>query len=122
MQKRTLVHFCLMVGFAVFAMHCAPPSAFAQATASPSSAPAAVPPVANACPRFAAGSVVHQPPALFSQNGVLNVLFSYQSTTDSVGRQLFCFMTPAGLENPTLHVNPGWAAASSSLETGVSML
>jgi FtsP/CotA-like multicopper oxidase with cupredoxin domain len=96
-----------MVGFAVFAMHCAPPSAFAQATASPSSAPAAVPPVANACPRFAAGSVVHQPPALFSQNGVLNVLFSYQSTTDSVGRQLFCFMTPAGLENPTLHVNPG---------------
>jgi FtsP/CotA-like multicopper oxidase with cupredoxin domain len=44
---------------------------------------------------------------LFSQNGVLNVQFSYQSTTDSVGRQLFCFMTPNGLENPTLHVNPG---------------
>jgi len=63
--------------------------------------------VPNPCQRFAAGSAVHQPPALFSQNGVLNVQFSYQSTTDSVGRQLFCFMTPSGLENPTLHVRPG---------------
>ena len=66
-----------------------------------------VPPVANACQRFAAGSVVQNPPALFSQNGVLNVQFSYQSVTDRVGRQLFCFMTPAGLENPTLHVKAG---------------
>jgi hypothetical protein len=45
-----------------------------------------VAPVANPCPRFAAGSVVHNPPALFSQNGVLNVQFSYQTVTDS-GRQ-----------------------------------
>jgi FtsP/CotA-like multicopper oxidase with cupredoxin domain len=66
-----------------------------------------VKPVANACQRFAAGSVVQQPPALFSSKGVLNVEFSYQTTTDSFGRQLFCFMTPAGLEDPTLHVNPG---------------
>ena len=67
----------------------------------------AVAPVANPCPRFAAGSVVHQPPALFSQNGVLAVQFSYQTTTDSAGRTLYCFMTPSGLENPTLHVKPG---------------
>jgi len=66
-----------------------------------------VPPVPNACQRFAAGSVVQNPPALFSQNGVLNVQFSYQSVTDSVGRQLFCFMTPDGLENPTLHLKAG---------------
>jgi FtsP/CotA-like multicopper oxidase with cupredoxin domain len=66
-----------------------------------------VPPVANPCQRFTAGSMIHNPPALFSQNGVLNVQFSYQTTTDSVGRQLFCFMTPNGMENPTLHVNPG---------------
>lgn len=64
-------------------------------------------PVANPCQRFKAGSVVQQPPALFSQNGVLNVRFSYQTTTDSNGRQLFCFMTPEGMENPTLHVNAG---------------
>jgi FtsP/CotA-like multicopper oxidase with cupredoxin domain len=66
-----------------------------------------VAPVANPCPRLAAGSVVHQPPALFSQNGVLNVRFSYQQTTDSVGRLLHCFMTDTGIEEPTLHVNPG---------------
>ncbi|HLW55641.1 MAG TPA: multicopper oxidase domain-containing protein [Candidatus Angelobacter sp.] len=66
-----------------------------------------VAPVANPCPRLAAGSVVSNPAALFSQNGVLNVQFSYQSVTDSVGRQLFCFMTPDGLENPTLHVKAG---------------
>jgi FtsP/CotA-like multicopper oxidase with cupredoxin domain len=69
--------------------------------------PTPVAPVANPCPRFTAGSVVHQPPALFSKNGVLTVRFSYQTTTDSIGRQLFCFMTPEGLENPTLHVSPG---------------
>jgi FtsP/CotA-like multicopper oxidase with cupredoxin domain len=66
-----------------------------------------VAPVANACQRFAAGSVVQQPPALFSQNGVLSVQFSYQTTTDIYGRQLYCFMTPAGMEDPTLYVNPG---------------
>jgi FtsP/CotA-like multicopper oxidase with cupredoxin domain len=93
----------------VLVMTLALTSAFAQtaSTASSSSSPTPVKPVANPCQRFAAGSVVHQPPALFSQNGVLNVQFSYQTTTDSVGRQLFCFMTPSGLENPTLHVNPG---------------
>ena len=83
-------------------------AAMAQTAATSSAtAPTPVAPVANACQRFAAGSVVQQPPALFSQNGVLNVRFSYQTTTDAAGRQLFCFMTPAGLENPTLHLNPG---------------
>ncbi len=67
----------------------------------------AVPPVANPCPRAAAGGVIQQPPALFSSNGVLNVQFSYQTTTDSYGRTLYCLMTPSGLEEPTLHVNPG---------------
>jgi FtsP/CotA-like multicopper oxidase with cupredoxin domain len=67
-----------------------------------------VAPVANPCAsRFAAGSVVHQPPALFSSNGVLNVRFSYQQTTDAQGRLLHCFMTPNGIQNPTLHVKPG---------------
>jgi FtsP/CotA-like multicopper oxidase with cupredoxin domain len=83
-------------------------AAMAQTTATSSTtSPTPVDPVANACQRFAAGSVVQQPPALFSKNGVLNVSFSYQTTTDPIGRQLYCFMTPSGLENPTLHVNPG---------------
>jgi FtsP/CotA-like multicopper oxidase with cupredoxin domain len=66
-----------------------------------------VPPVANPCQRFAAGSVVQTPPALSSSGGVLRVSFSYQTTSDSHNRQLFCFMTPSGLEDPTLQVNPG---------------
>jgi FtsP/CotA-like multicopper oxidase with cupredoxin domain len=91
----------ILFGIAVFAM--APLSAFGQAAS-----PTPVAPVPNPCtPRFAAGSVVHQPPALFSSNGVLNVRFSYQQTTDSVGRLLHCFMTDTGIQEPTLHVNPG---------------
>jgi FtsP/CotA-like multicopper oxidase with cupredoxin domain len=97
--------------FALAALSLLPLPAFAQgsasATASTSSSTSAVAPVRNACQRFAPGSVVQNGPALFSKNGVLNVQFSYQTVTDSVGRQLFCFMTPSGLENPTLHVNPG---------------
>src|ERR1700704_78705 len=74
-----------------------------------SSAPTAtrVAPAANPCQRFKAGGVVQNPPALFSSNGVLSVRFSYQQTTDSAGRLLHCFMTPNGLEDPTLHVKPG---------------
>jgi FtsP/CotA-like multicopper oxidase with cupredoxin domain len=84
---------------AVFAF--VPVCAFAQTTVAP------VAPVANPCPRPAAGSVVRNPPSLFSANGVLRVNFSYQTRTDVDGRTLFCFMTRDGLENPTLQVNPG---------------
>jgi FtsP/CotA-like multicopper oxidase with cupredoxin domain len=82
-----------------------PPSAFAQPIGLNTTAP--VHAVANPCPRAVAGSVVQQPPALFSSHGVLNVQFSYQQTTDQYGRTLFCLTTPSGLEEPTLHVNPG---------------
>ena len=83
-------------------------ASFGQATTSTaSSAPPAVAPVPNPCPRSAPGSVIQQPPALSSQNGVLAVQFSYQTTTDFAGRNLYCFMTPDGLQNPTLHVKPG---------------
>jgi FtsP/CotA-like multicopper oxidase with cupredoxin domain len=70
--------------------------------------PKPVAPVPYPCtPRFAAGSVIQNPAALYSSNGVLNVRFSYQQTTDSAGRLLHCFMTDTGLQEPTLHVNPG---------------
>lgn len=103
-MNRYMRFACAIAGLLLFAVTQVP--MFAQTTTTTSSAPA-VKPVANPCPRFAEGSVVHQPPALFSVNGTLNVQFSYQTTTDSAGRTLFCFMTPAGLENPTLHVRPG---------------
>jgi FtsP/CotA-like multicopper oxidase with cupredoxin domain len=66
-----------------------------------------VPPVSDPCPRFPAGSVVRNPPALFSHNGFLSVRFSYQTRMDADGRTLFSFMTPDGMENPTLYVHPG---------------
>jgi FtsP/CotA-like multicopper oxidase with cupredoxin domain len=106
-MKKTMVHLCLLFGPILIAMHSGAASAFAQATTTASSTPAAVQPVPHPCPRFAPGSVVHQPAALYSQNGVLSVQFSYQTTTDAAGRTLYCFMTPSGLENPTLHVKPG---------------
>lgn len=89
----------VVIGFFALAHLCA----FAQTTFTPP----AVAPVPNPCPRPAAGSAVLNPPALFSANGILAVNFSYQTRTDSEGRTLFCFMTPSGLENPTLHVLPG---------------
>jgi len=61
----------------------------------------------NPCPRFAAGSVVRNPPALYSKGGSLTVSLSYNTTTDTDGRTLYCFTTPSGTESPTLHVHPG---------------
>src|ERR1700722_9653579 len=61
----------------------------------------------NPCPRFAAGSTVTNPPALFSSSGVLTVNLAYNTATDADGRTLYCFTTPDGTESPTLHVHPG---------------
>jgi FtsP/CotA-like multicopper oxidase with cupredoxin domain len=92
------VKWIILTGLIAIALM--PLGAFAQT-------PAPVAPVPNPCPRLTAGGVIHNPPALYSSNGVLNVRFSYQQTTDLVGRLLHCFMTDTGIEEPTLHVNPG---------------
>jgi len=93
-----------LCGLAILAF--LPVCAFAQTTSASGPRPVALLP--NPCaPRFAAGGVIHNPPALYSANGVLNVRFSYQQTTDSVGRLLHCFMTENGIQEPTLHVKPG---------------
>ena len=70
----------------------------AQMSTTTTNVPAPVPPVANPCPRFNAGSVAHNPPALFSSNGFLRVRFSYQHRIDHDGTELLCFMTPDGLK------------------------
>ncbi|HEX4078731.1 MAG TPA: multicopper oxidase domain-containing protein [Rhizomicrobium sp.] len=59
------------------------------------------------CPRPAQGSVIVNPPDLYSQDGVLKVTFDYYTTVDQWGRTLFCYVTPDGTEGPTLHLNPG---------------
>jgi len=102
-RDRSLTRILIGVSVLVMAYLCALP----QAATATDSDPRPVAPVPNPCVRSRAGSVVEQPPALSSSNGVLNVRFSYQQTTDSVGRLLHCFMTEEGLESPTLHVKPG---------------
>ena len=62
---------------------------------------------AGNCPRPAPGSEITPPPDVFSSNGALNVHLNYVTDVDSYGRTLLCFVTPDGLESPTLHVNPG---------------
>jgi len=59
------------------------------------------------CPRPAQGSAIVNPPDLYSQNGVLTVTLDYYTTVDQWGRTLFCYVTPDGIESPTLHLNPG---------------
>ncbi|MBB6144931.1 FtsP/CotA-like multicopper oxidase with cupredoxin domain [Silvibacterium bohemicum] len=59
------------------------------------------------CARYATGSVVSAPPELESQNGVLEVTFTFQTVTDSQGLIRYCYVTNTGLEAPTLRVNPG---------------
>jgi FtsP/CotA-like multicopper oxidase with cupredoxin domain len=59
------------------------------------------------CNRPVAGSAVLPPPDLYSSAGVLNVTFEYVTSLDAQNRTLFCFVTPDGLQNPTLHVKPG---------------
>jgi FtsP/CotA-like multicopper oxidase with cupredoxin domain len=62
---------------------------------------------ADNCPRPVQGSEIAQPPDLYSQNGVLSVALDYKTMVDRWGRTLFCYVTPDGLQAPTLHVNPG---------------
>jgi FtsP/CotA-like multicopper oxidase with cupredoxin domain len=62
---------------------------------------------ANPCPQLTPGSAVPRPPDLRSQNGALNVTFNYYTSVDNNGSTVFCFVTPDGLQSPTLHVNPG---------------
>ncbi len=61
----------------------------------------------NPCPRPPQSSIVADPPALYSRNGVLRVALIYYTSTDALGRALYCFATPDGKESPTLHVRPG---------------
>jgi FtsP/CotA-like multicopper oxidase with cupredoxin domain len=93
---------CFPVFSSVLALSLTVLSGSAQTTKQDS-----VPAFANPSPRPPAGSTVRNPPALYSRDGLLIVNFSYQTTTDSDGRTLFFFVTPDGLENPTLHVHPG---------------
>jgi FtsP/CotA-like multicopper oxidase with cupredoxin domain len=59
------------------------------------------------CPRYAAGSAVQDPPIIYSQNGKLEVDFTYETELDDSGTARFCFKTLDGKQSPTLYLNPG---------------
>jgi len=105
--------------------------AFALSVSIPKTHAQAQHPAAPPCPRFEAGSIVQNPPSLYSQNGVLTVDLAYRSRTDADGRTLYCYTTLDGQESPTLHAHPGdtvilnvvneVAAPASSPEMEMSM-
>jgi FtsP/CotA-like multicopper oxidase with cupredoxin domain len=76
--------------------------------ALPSLGQAQTPDPADAvCPRSAPGSVVAPPADLFSSGGTLEVTFTYRTVVDAQGLTRYCYISDAGYEAPTLHVNPG---------------
>jgi FtsP/CotA-like multicopper oxidase with cupredoxin domain len=93
--KTTHIQLKMLLGAVIFGL--AGMSALGQ-TSSPAPPP---------CPRFPVGSVINEAPDLFSDDGQLRVNLSYQTTVDSNGNTLFCFMRRDGTQSPTLHVHPG---------------
>src|SRR5580698_5558242 len=61
----------------------------------------------STCPRYPVGSPIVAPQDLFSQNGILQVNFTYRTRVDHDGNTLFCFTSESGSQSPTLHVRPG---------------
>lgn len=61
----------------------------------------------EACPRPPAGSVVPEPEDLRSQNGVLEVDFSYRNFLDTNGQMRYCYLYKDGSQAPTLRLHPG---------------
>jgi FtsP/CotA-like multicopper oxidase with cupredoxin domain len=62
---------------------------------------------ADACPRPHIGSVIAQPPDLYSSKGALSIEFSFQTYTDTYGRTRYCYIASDGSQAPTLRVRPG---------------
>jgi len=94
-SSRSIREFCLYAIFAFVFLCVAGPVRGLAATTQP-------------CPRpYSAGSTLIEPKDLYSSTGVLRVSLTYMSRVDLNGNTLYCFMTPDGAENPTLHVHPG---------------
>ena len=66
--------------------------------------------VAQCPPRPASGTVVNNPFAISSQNGVLSAAFTMAHSVDNNGYTHYCYKYTANnqvIESPTLRVNPG---------------
>jgi FtsP/CotA-like multicopper oxidase with cupredoxin domain len=72
---------------------------------------AASDPADSVCSRAAVGAVVTDPPLVSSENGVLQISFTYQTVVDENGLTRYCYVytntSGQAVESPTLEVNPG---------------
>jgi FtsP/CotA-like multicopper oxidase with cupredoxin domain len=59
------------------------------------------------CPRPAAGNTVPEPKDLRSENGVLRVDFTFQSSVDANGQIRYCYLYRDGSQAPNLRLHPG---------------
>ena len=57
--------------------------------------------------RSPVGSVVPEPEDLRSQNGVLEVDFSYRNFADANGQMRYCYLYKDGSQAPNLRLHPG---------------
>ncbi|MGC2015862.1 MAG: multicopper oxidase domain-containing protein [Candidatus Acidiferrales bacterium] len=64
-------------------------------------------PPANTCPRPAIGSPVAEPEDLRTQKGVLQVDLTVHDYANTDGTTRYCYLTPNGVESPTLRLSPG---------------
>ncbi|MGA8984391.1 MAG: multicopper oxidase domain-containing protein, partial [Candidatus Acidiferrales bacterium] len=64
-------------------------------------------PPANTCPLPAIGSPVAEPEDLRSQKGVLQVDLTVHDYANTDGTTRYCYLTPNGVESPTLRLSPG---------------
>jgi FtsP/CotA-like multicopper oxidase with cupredoxin domain len=62
---------------------------------------------ADACPRPAPGSEVHEPQDLRSSAGILKLDLSVQNYKAADGSVRYCYLTIDGKQSPTLRLNPG---------------
>jgi FtsP/CotA-like multicopper oxidase with cupredoxin domain len=61
----------------------------------------------HSCSRPAPGSLVAEPQAARSQNGVLNVELTYLNFKAADGQEQYCYQSDDGSQAPTLRVQPG---------------
>jgi len=59
------------------------------------------------CPRPPAGTAVPEPEDLRSENGVLEVDFTYRNSLDDHGQMRYCYLYKDGSQAPNLRVHPG---------------
>lgn len=59
------------------------------------------------CPRPAVGSLVADPPDLFSEHGELKLDLKIQNVKEADGSVRYCYTLPNGGQAPTLHLHPG---------------